>query len=277
MTDKELSGAIPIKHQRSAEVVGFYDAASMGKIRDFVEGNKRIECAWETVVRWAPAGPSRVLEVGCAVGATCSRMASTWAEAQIVGLDMSGRSIGIAQRLFPEPRMSFVEGSLRRGSVEGRFDLILLMDIYEHIPLADRAEAHRALAEMRSELGRIIMSFPTPRHLAWLRRLHPERLQPVDEDVDLDMLRTLASETGTELLLYQEVGVWLQGDYAHAVFGRWREMKDLLSTGQPHPGWRERIRGLLDRGGRRGFPSRSQRLALVRERLGPDAYTDDDG
>lgn len=252
----------------------FYDAQVARKLRDFVEGNDRVERAWQTIDGWAPAHPRRILEIGCGIGDICWRMTRRWPEAEVVGLDISPKSLEIARKLFGSSRLSFVEGPLVKGRVAGKFDLIMLMDVYEHVVVGDRPGLHEALRELRNGGGRIVLSFPTPRHLAWLRQYHADEIQPVDEDVSIDTVLALARDGGTEVLLYEEVAVWHEGDYAHAVLGKREGWIEVAETDPPKQGIRKKIRKLLLRRAEPLVPPRSQRLALVHQRLSPEYYPD---
>ncbi len=251
---------------RSAdEVRGYYDAHVAHKIRDFIEGNERVEKAFQTIARWA-GEPSRVLEIGCGIGQTCWRMSRLWPEAEVIGLDISPASLKVARALFRGPRVSFLEGPLAKDLGRGPFDLIVLMDVYEHIAVPDRPGLHEAIKGLRASEGRVILAFPTPRKQAWLREHRPEGLQPVDEDIDLDVVRELARDTGTDVLLFQEIDVWNEGDYAHAALGtrsEWRPSRALGAAAVLRRRARELIRPVM--------PPRAARLNLVRRRLGPSA------
>ncbi len=266
---KKLMNASPLP----GAIAAFYDANVWGKLQGFVEGNPRVERAWLTSDQWAPRSPRRILEIGCAIGDICWRMSRRWPEATVVGLDVSQKSVEIARRLFESPRVSFVEGHLTKDSVAGQFDLILLMDVYEHIAVEDRTVLHEALRDLQGPGCRVILSFPTPRHLAWLRNDHPDQIQPVDEDIRVETISALAKDIESEVLLYQEVGVWHEGDYAHAVLGR---VEDWVPAGGylPNHGFGRRIREILTLKPEPLVPSRSQRLALVERRL--DQHYHDD-
>jgi SAM-dependent methyltransferase len=253
------------------EIKGYYDAHLRGKLEGFVEGNRRIERAWTTVTRWAPLEPAAVLEIGCGIGDICWRMARRWKAARVVGLDISPASVAAARKLFGSAQLTFHEGPLTPGSLEGPFDLVLMMDVYEHIAAEDRAGLQKAIAGLLGPRGSIILSVPTPRHLEWLRLHDPAEIQPVDEDIRIETLSELARETGTEILLYEEVDVWHQGDYAHAVLGRRGGWTPVLNPDEDR-GVRAR---LLHWTAVRREPrpwDRSKRLAWVRGRLGSDSY-----
>lgn len=253
------------------EIKSYYDEHLSGKLEGFVEGNPRVERAWATVERWAPRQPAAVLEIGCGIGDICGRMTERWPAARVAGLDISAASLEAARRLFGSSRLTFHEGPLTRGRLEGPFDLVLLMDVYEHIAVGDRGALHDTIAGLLGPGGRIILSVPTPRHLAWLRQDHPAEIQPVDENIRIETLSALARATETEILLYEEVDVWYYGDYAHAVLGRkadWTPVRDAA------PGRGARARFLRWAATRRKsrLRDRSRRLALVHDRLGPGAY-----
>ena len=206
------------------QVRNYYDDRIDGKIRDFLTFNPRIEAALESLGEWAPQSPKRVLEIGCGIGASTWRMASTWTDAEIIGADVSGRSLEVARTCFQRPNLRYIEGLILEGTLPGTFDYIVLMDVYEHVATDDRPALHRALKSLLSDQGRIFMSVPTPLHLADLRANHPKEIQPVDEDVTPACFSGLADFIGVDLLMYRAVGIWRYGDYAHAVIGRMPEL-----------------------------------------------------
>mgnify|MGYP000303681705 CR=1 FL=1 len=202
------------------EIQAYYDKHLSQKVRDLKHGNPRVEQAWQTVQRWAPKSPLRILEIGCGIGLICHRMGELWPDAHVTGLDISPKSIETARSLFVSPRLSFIQGKLEEGVVSGFFDLIVMMDVYEHIKIEDRNEVHEFLKKILDLEGRVILSFPTPRHQKWLRNNYPDQIQPVDEDIEVECITSMAKNTDTRLVMYQEVDVWHRGDYAHAVLAK---------------------------------------------------------
>ena len=248
------------------DVRQYYDNNTADKLRDFVEGNARIERAWSTIERWAPKNPKNILEIGCGIGHVTARLGERWPEANVTGLDVSPRSLEIARTLFCAPGLTFVQGPLARGMFDAGFDMIVLLDVYEHIACSDRPSLHVALADLLHDGSRVILSFPTPRVLVWSRKYHPLAVQPVDEDVDLTTIQTLAQDIGRSILLYDEVDVWHEGDYAHAVLGTRAELGPPVSVEVRHDLFSKICRKLGDNN------SRSQRLALVHKRLVTSVY-----
>lgn len=233
-----------------AAVEQYYDARVAEKLSDFTHPLPRIEAAIETLAEWAPAAPRRVLEIGCGVGATSWRMARAWPQAEVIGTDISPGSIAVAQACFRRPNLRYQKFSTSDGSLTGQFDLIVMMDVYEHVPPAERAALHDAVRALLSDESRFVLMIPTIEHQEFLRQHQPDGLQPVDEDIGLPEVLALAAATDTSLLYYRRVGVWHYADYFHLVLGRCRNLVPVARR-QPRPGaWqgaKQRVKRWLGR------------------------------
>lgn len=208
------------------ERAAFYDTQAGRKLKDFTHCNGRVERAWSTICAWA-GDPSRILEIGCGVGSICWRMSKRFPAAEIVGVDFSRGNLDIAGRFFGASNLRYVRMSVDDDFEFGAFDLMILMDVYEHVAVTDRQRLHENIRRSLTPDGIVIITVPTPRHLAWLRANCPGEIQPVDEDVTPDVLCRLARELERSLLMYAQVDVWRKGDYAHAVVGRSHFPEDL--------------------------------------------------
>jgi SAM-dependent methyltransferase len=234
-----------------AEVENYYDARVEAKLRDFTHFNPRIEAAIETIAEWAPANPRRVLEIGCGIGATSWRMARAWPRAEVIGYDISPVSIDVARRCFKLPNLSYHIAQNEQGAPEGTFDLIVMMDVYEHVHRQDRTKLHGAIRSMLTDESRCVFSIPTPLLQQTMRISSPEDLQPVDEEIAIEDVVRLAEETDTHVLYFRELGIWQYGDYAHFVLGRYALLKAVaLRECRPERflGFKHRMRRLLEHG-----------------------------
>jgi 2-polyprenyl-3-methyl-5-hydroxy-6-metoxy-1,4-benzoquinol methylase len=199
------------------KIVSYYDDHVKNKLNDYIKYNPRIEYAWNTVTKYAPGKPVRILEVGCGMGSICGRMHDQWPQSIITGIDISTQSIQIAQKLFSNDKVDFKESILTPDTFDEQFDLIVFMDVYEHIAVEDRTEVHLALLKILRNKGRIILTVPTPYNLKWSLKNKPETMQPVDEHITFDVVAKLARDTGTEIMLYEVKSVWNIGDYTHII------------------------------------------------------------
>lgn len=250
-------------------VQAYYDERVDGKIRDFTHANPRIEVAVQLVAEWAPPNPKRILEIGCGIGATCWRMARAWPEAEVIGADVSLLSIEVAKTCFQRPNLSYRAGLVTEGVFAGSFDLVVLMDTYEHIALRDRAAFQSTVKSLLSDEARVIITVPTPATQNDARKTNPSLLQPVDEDVAPADIIDFAGNTDTKLLYYGEVGIWRYGDYAHAVVGRYQNLAGVKLREYKPAGTaalKQHAKRLL---GRRQAPSTARRDYLGSDVLRP--------
>lgn len=97
-------------HDNYNNIKEYYDGQATNKLRNFGEGNRRVDRAWKTLISWGPKDPKRILEIGCDIGTVCWRLGKLWPEAEVVGLDISDQSLEIAEKLFGAPKISFCRG-----------------------------------------------------------------------------------------------------------------------------------------------------------------------
>jgi SAM-dependent methyltransferase len=101
--------------------------------------------------RWRPG--IRVLEVGSGSGG-----AAEWTDAEIVGVDPA------FERTSERKRPNLIE---HPGSVtaipmpDASFDAVLCLDMLEHVPPADRAQAIAELVRVLAPGGRLLLTFPS--------------------------------------------------------------------------------------------------------------------
>ncbi|MDB5116407.1 MAG: methyltransferase protein [Mucilaginibacter sp.] len=215
-------------------VVSYYDEHVKYKLNDYIIVNPRIEYGWKTIMRFAPKKPLRILEVGCGMGSICERMHKHWPDARITGIDISTMSIQIAQKLFGDDKLDFRETILTPDTFKGeQFDLIIFMDVYEHIAVHDRPEVHAALAKILNNKGKIILTVPTPHNLKWCLVNRPETMQPVDEHITFQVIAKLAADTSTEVILYHQKDVWHVADYTHIVLEKNDDFESAFFTPKP--------------------------------------------
>ena len=249
----------------SRTVKSYYDEHVVGKLRAFLDVNARVEAAWQTLVQFAPPGPTRICEVGCGIGDISWRMSRRFRNASVTGLDISPRSIEIASRLFGSDRVSFAQVDDLRGHIPTSTDLVVLMDVYEHIGPERRPAVWEAVAAGLGETGRVFLAFPSPRHQAFLRETGAE-IQPVDEDLGLEDMRDMARGTGTELVLYKELDIWNSGDYIHVGLSRRPDWGESGMLGIPS--FRGSVREALRTATHTGRLGRWRRRNLLEKRLG---------
>jgi hypothetical protein len=104
--------------------------------------------------------------------------------------------------------------------VEGSFDGIVLLDVYEHFPASVRSVVHERLKNLLRVESCVILTVPTPGYQRYLREREPEGLQSVDEDVTCDDCSMLASDLGGHVVLERSISIWRADDYMHVLIQR---------------------------------------------------------
>jgi 2-polyprenyl-3-methyl-5-hydroxy-6-metoxy-1,4-benzoquinol methylase len=104
--------------------------------------------------------PTRVLDLGCGDGRLSFQVAKGGVET-VVGIDPVGQAIAFARAFCADlPQTTFVCGDLR-ALQGGNFDVIVAMEVLEHVP---SEETPALLREVRRRLhpgGRLVVSVPT--------------------------------------------------------------------------------------------------------------------
>lgn len=118
------------------------------------------------MLRFLPADPARLLDVGCGEGAFGKSVRDKFPNCEVWGAEISPAAANIASsRLHTVKQGDF----LATVFPQGYFDVITMNDSLEHM-----VDTHAALAKVRSLLkpgGALIVSFPNVRYYQNLRDL----------------------------------------------------------------------------------------------------------
>ena len=199
----------------------FYDQLADKNVEKFVGGNPRVHEAWRAIkqtVGNACLTPQSIVDFGCGIGETSWRCSLNWPNAQVCGIDGSAEAISTAQKLFKHKQLNFANGDLSELKNCDSCDLLLMVDVIEHIDPADREAFFKTVNTILTENGLVFLAFPSPQYQQYLRENKPNMIQPVDEDITLEVLLRMGQKTGTNLLRYEHKSIWKQNDYIHAVF-----------------------------------------------------------
>ena len=201
-------------------IAGFYDGFGQQLLDDYVKGNPRVEAAIRTVETHLHSGVARVLDVGCGIGASSHSFSAGRSWLQVHGVDISPNNIEIARRLFAHTSLNFTASDMSRVPDGGPYDLIALLDVYEHIPREKWPGFHQILGQTLADNGTIVLSTPTFLHQDYLAAHCPEGLQVVDETVTIEDIARLAADVEATVTRFEMQSIWHSYDYAHAVIER---------------------------------------------------------
>jgi glycosyltransferase involved in cell wall biosynthesis/protein-L-isoaspartate O-methyltransferase len=232
-----------------SSIITYYDNFAQRLLADYLRGNPRTEQALDFALASLPGGRMRVLDVGCGIGWSSSEIARNYPQAEILAVDLSPRLVATARSAFgEETRIRFEVKDFIQEQIEGSFDAIVLLDVYEHFPAVARPVVHERLKNLLVEESRLILTVPTPSYQRYLPQRDPEGFQPADEDVTSDDVRALADDLGGRVLVQRGVSIWRSNDY----------MQVLIERGPPRGAAPPRTR----------LEDRRERAARIRRHLG---------
>jgi SAM-dependent methyltransferase len=108
-----------------------------------------------------PRAASRILDVGCGVGASSAWLKSLYPESHTVGLEGNGALLPELAINVDEPHIVDLNGP---WPDVGTVDLVLLLDVLEH--LIDPEKALARIMDTITEDGTVIISLPNVAHLS---------------------------------------------------------------------------------------------------------------
>lgn len=198
------------------DVATFYDEFVDRQTK--VGVNRRHQAILGWLKRFGLRPDSRVLEIGCGVGPLTRLLAEALPRGSVVGTDLSPKSVDAARkRLASFGNAELVAGDVLEVEIDGRFDVVVLPDVIEHIPLESHDALFGRVASWVKEDGFVLAHYPNPHHLEWFHVHHPERLQIIDQPIHANVLTANAYRHGLHLDYYERYSIWVrEGDYVVA-------------------------------------------------------------
>jgi trans-aconitate 2-methyltransferase len=149
----------------------------------------------KSVLNWLKAfglkSSDRLLEIGCGIGTVTELLCETLSEGQVVANDLSEKSIEIAKKnLSRFHNVTCFAGDFLESTVKGTFDVVLLPDVIEHIPIDQHAELFKRIASVLKPEGMVVIHIPDPYFLAWRHTQESQKnsLQIIDQSIYTDEL-----------------------------------------------------------------------------------------
>ena len=200
------------------ESLEFYNQFDEKLIKDYASGNKRIVSAIQRLAQYIPSGEKiNVLDIGCGLGWSTYEFSRFFKYAYFNGVDLSPVLIENANKLFQNDNLDYKVFDVTKKVPNKRYDAIVMIDVYEHIPKEERKKFHQSLFNILNPGGRILLACPSAYHQKYLKENNPQELQPVDEDVDLTVMQQTAKNVEGEIIFFEYQNIWRSFDYLYAV------------------------------------------------------------
>jgi SAM-dependent methyltransferase len=195
----------------------FYNVFDKKLIDDYIYQNARIESAITSLGSFIPENSKHILDIGCGLGWSSHEFSIHFKEAKVLGIDFSPVLVDTAQKLFNNQNLEYKVFDITKELPSNKYDVIIMMDVYEHIPVEERHTFHESVSKILNENGRLILACPSKFHQEWLRNNNREGLQPVDEDVDVQTILDIAKDIKGEVIYFSYQKIWRSFDYLYAV------------------------------------------------------------
>jgi len=202
--------------KEASEIKNYYNEFSKTIfLRDFRIVNARLEAIKKLCDRFVPHG-AKVLEIGCGAGIISKHLQKK--VAFLLGLDISETAIKMAQLYVADPNCEFKVYDVTADAAElnryGKFDVILLADVLEHIPLSKQNELFNKLENLLGPAGIVLITCPSAEYQEYLKQNKPELLQVVDETLRLP---EILEKTALQPCYFSYVDAGEKNQYLHLI------------------------------------------------------------
>ncbi|MDP3770296.1 MAG: class I SAM-dependent methyltransferase [Candidatus Sungbacteria bacterium] len=109
---------------------------------------------FDLIGRFLPSQAGRALDIGCGSGLNASFLPARIKE--VIGIEVSDEAIKAAA--YTNPRLNIIKGTWPEMSVPGTFNLIICLDVLEHIK--DDGSALRAIESLLAPNGIALLTVP---------------------------------------------------------------------------------------------------------------------
>ncbi|NND70162.1 MAG: class I SAM-dependent methyltransferase [Rhodothermales bacterium] len=180
---------------QTSEISEYYDRWVPDQVTKDV--NLRHLRIFKLLKEFGLARTDRVLEIGCGIGQVSSLILSFLKAGSLTATDISPASIDEARRRNAgSTTASFVVSDMTDFETREIYNVIVLPDVLEHIPIDKHADLFALLFNLLADDGFVFIHIPHPRFLAWKQANEPESLQVVDQVLHSDELLARAYSAG---------------------------------------------------------------------------------
>lgn len=139
---------------------------------------------------------SQVLEIGCGIGTQSGLILKFLSKkGSLCSYDISDKSIKIAKETYAKyHNVKFICGDVTDIGVNGEYDVIVLPDVIEHIPIKKHDILFNNLRKVLKPTGFMLINIPFANYLEWVHHNRPELLQIIDQPIYLDALSIILSK-----------------------------------------------------------------------------------
>jgi 2-polyprenyl-3-methyl-5-hydroxy-6-metoxy-1,4-benzoquinol methylase len=207
-------------------IVEYYNNYTHQLLNDYIKNNKRVDTALKGIIYLIDLiKPSKVLDLGCGIGWSSFEISRHFPEIKIEAFDLSSDLIRIGLDIFEAENLKFeVKDLTKEEKISSKkFEFVCMIDVFEHIPSEARNNFGKSLKRVLGDKFMLFLSCPTISMQNHLKATNPSAIQPVDEDINEQILQEFSTILNANLIFYREHSIWRETDYLHAVISNMDE------------------------------------------------------
>jgi cyclopropane fatty-acyl-phospholipid synthase-like methyltransferase len=211
----------PDSNEKTKQVESYYDEYVSRQKKFGV--NERHHSIATKLVSAGLLDHHHVLEIGCGIGTLTSLLVEQVKNGKLTSLDLSAKSIEEAKtNLSGYKNLELKHADILNYEVkDSKFDVIVLPDVLEHIPLNLHSNLFQKLASILNSDGFVFIHIPNPYYTEWCEKNAPHLLQIIDFSVTTNHLVNSVYPHGLYIHELKTYSVWLvEQDYQYIILKR---------------------------------------------------------
>jgi trans-aconitate 2-methyltransferase len=160
-----------------------------------------------------------ILEIGCGIGTLTQLISKNFKCSTIHAIDISPANIEhVKNRLKRFGNLTFQAADIMEADITGLYDVIILPDVIEHIPLQHHKTLFNKISGLLKETGFVFINIPQPYLLEWNHKFNPDKLQIIDQAIYTGGLVNNLENSGLYLFSLKTYSIWIKEcDYQQMV------------------------------------------------------------
>jgi SAM-dependent methyltransferase len=218
--------------KNTGKLIEFYDHFVPAQQESGI--NDRVFSLYKRLLKLGLNTNSRVLELGCGIGAMTYLLSRAVKKGIVEAVDISPASIKFAQQKIRQSNIDFnTHDIVDYVPKKKKFDFITLFDVIEHVPLESHHALFKNIYNYTDEETKILINIPNPEYIDYDKKNQPELLQVIDQPVPLDSILNNLMANQLNLVFFEQYSVWVEYDYQFFIITKTREFRETkLSDGR---------------------------------------------
>lgn len=174
--------------KNSKEIKEYYNEYSIRQKKTGV--NQRHKSILSKLINFGLKPHHSVLEIGCGIGTQSGLILNQLSKSgKLNAYDLSDKSIEIAKSIYNKySNATFTAADVTEIELTGEYDVIVLPDVIEHIPIEKHTILFSKLHKVLKPEGFMFIHIPFPFYQDWLHKNDPKLLQIIDQPIHLPEL-----------------------------------------------------------------------------------------